>query len=145
MHKTGRFKFGKLTEYPHLAPHDREIWERFIEANPDAYDSVDYDIRFGTGGFSEDEIANNVYVENIATLSKFRIDVVGFKKDGSMDCIEVRPRAGLSAFGSALGCCHFLEQETNDQKCTPTILTDKAQSDLEQLAGSYEVKLIEID
>lgn len=141
----GRFKFEKLTEYPHLAPNDRVIWEKFIITFPNAYASVDYDIRLGQGQFSDEEIGDNVYKENISGLTKFRIDVVGFKQDGSVDCIEVRPRAGLSAFGSALGCCYLLTDATRGMKCKPVVLTDKAQSDLEEICLAHGVELIEVD
>lgn len=141
----GRFKFEKLAEYPHMAPNDVRIWEIFLQKFPDYYESVDYDIRLGQGQFSPEEIGDNVYIENLAGLSKFRIDVIGFKKSGEIDCIEVRPRAGLSAFGSALGCAHLLRAQLSDKKIIPVVLTDLAQSDLEEICLAHGVELIETD
>lgn len=141
---SGRFPFTKLAAYPHMAPRDVTIWNQYIDLVPAAYVTVDYDTKLGTGGLTLAEIQKDVYKQNIASLQKFRIDVVGFKADGTIDCIEVRPRAGLSAIGSALGYCHFLSVLYPGSKCTPVILTDRAQSDIATLCQQFGVRLIEI-
>ena len=141
---TGRFYFKKLAEYPHMGPYDVELWERFMAKYPTAYFSVDYDTKLGSGGLSPDQIAGNVYKENLADLSKYRIDVVGYNADNSLDCIEIRPRAGLSAFGSALGCAYFLREIFPGVKVNAMILTDVAQSDLRELCEANGVRLVEL-
>ena len=64
--------------YPHMKPADIEIWERFIDENPNLYDMVEYDVPVGT----TPEFLNEATPEATAgaqRLYSLKIDVVGHK------------------------------------------------------------------
>ena len=97
----GRFKLEKLSKYPHLRPEDVAIWERFIAAHPEAYDSVDYDVRVGEGAPTPPEAPPEI-ADDFHTLTQKRIDVVAHRP-GEIWIIEVRPRADQTALGNLMG------------------------------------------
>ena len=140
----GRFPFTKLEKYPHLGPHDVKVWEHFLKLFPDYFASVDYDVWVGEGAKQPEEIEQNEYTKNFEDLTKFRIDVVGYAKDGTIYCIELRPHAGLSAFGSTLGCTKLLAKMYPNTPVLPMIITDIAQSDLTEICFDYGVELVEL-
>ena len=139
-----RFEYKKLAVYPHLAKHDVAIWNLFITKYPNEYVAVDYDTHIGTGGLTMDQIGKNVYKQNVAHLSKFRVDVVGFRSDGSIDVIEIRPRAGLSAIGSVLGGFWFVNLATPGVPTRAKIVTSKAQSDMDTLCQAFNISLVQM-
>lgn len=140
----GRFPYQKLTEYPHLAPKDKAIWELFMEKFPEEYESVDYDNHVGNGAIFPDELKNNAYAQDQIHLTKKRIDVCGYRKDGSIDCIEVRPRAGSDAIGSVVVNHHLLTEAGPDLRCSPLIITDRCQSDIMQCCRLFGIRVIEL-
>ncbi len=83
--------------YPHMARLDAEIWSRFVASNPDAFDSVAYDLPVGEGA-AFDTVVNPTTGGNIAKLYQRKIDVVG-KKNDKYSVIEVGPRAGTAKIG----------------------------------------------
>jgi len=93
----GRFPYKKLPKYPHLKPADIKIWERFIEAYPGYFDSVDYDIKIGTPREYSGH-PGDVIKEDLEYLSRKRIDVVGYTGE-DISIVEVKPLAGVSAIG----------------------------------------------
>lgn len=101
------FPYKKIDTYAHMGPYDVALWERFMVAYPDMYETVAYDEVVGEGAIPPDESAEDPYKKNFSHLTKFRIDVIGYRPDGSADIIELRPRAGLSAIGHALGGTHL--------------------------------------
>lgn len=96
----GRFKYEKLSKYPHLSPFDTAIWERFMRAFPARFDSCDYDWHVGngaaflpTGDDSPEGRENRLYQK--------KIDVIGYK-DNCATMIEVKPEANMKALGQML-------------------------------------------
>src|SRR3990167_6331851 len=93
----GRFKYEKLSFYRHMGPQDAALWNRFIETFPNEYEQIDYDVWVGEGAIPADEAVGNVFKTNQKELTKKRIDVVAYRENGEIDCIELRPRAGSTA------------------------------------------------
>ncbi len=141
----GRFKYEKMSEYPHLAPNDKVLWEWFMETHPNEYESVDYDMHVGEGVAPPLDTPPNEYTDNMAHLTKKRVDVCGYRKDGSIDCIEVRPRAGSSAIGAVVVNTELLAKLTPDSRRTPLIITDRAQADMVECCRLFGIRLIELD
>ena len=56
----GRFKYGKLSKYPHMKPEDVAIWERFLLDYPEYFDTVDYDVSVGVGRMPNELTGDNV-------------------------------------------------------------------------------------
>ena len=83
--------------FPHMMPNDKTIWLRFLEAHSDMFDKYDYDVRVGDGVESINPVPAE-YQKMITALTQKRIDVVA-TKGSVVYVIEVKPDAGLSAFG----------------------------------------------
>jgi len=110
-------------------PKDVKIWERFIDQNPDSFGLVSYDVRVGEGMKLPDD-AEEPYASDMYHLSKKRIDVVGLKANEAW-IIEVKPRAGFTAIGQALGLTELYEPEgLLFQVIHPCIITDEEMPDI---------------
>ena len=140
----GRFKYEKLSQYPHLAPKDQELWDRFIEAFPEEYESVDYDVHVGEGAQFEEGLKTDVYAQDQNYLTLKRIDVCGYRKGGSINCIEVRPRAGSSAIGAVVVNHALLTERMPGRLCLPLLITDRCQSDIERCCRLFGIKVLEL-
>lgn len=92
-----RFPNHKLEKYPHMFPLDIPIWERFIDRFGDDFLGFDYDVKVGSGTKPVAGLGDK-YVRMQEILSKYRIDVVGYKSD-SIWIIETKPDAGTIALG----------------------------------------------
>ena len=142
---TGRFPYKKLTEYPHLAPGDVKLWERFIDAYPDEYQSVDYDEHIGEGVPPPLDTPPNEYTEDVQHLTKKRMDVCGYRAEGTVDCIEVRPRAGSSAVGAVLINHRLFQNDHMQFKCRKLLITDHCQPDIKEFCAINEVRIVELN
>jgi len=97
----GKYNFELKPKYPHLLGEDIPIWTNFIIQNPDYFDTVDYDIKVGTG-VNADVIEDKKYRSYYADLTKKRIDVLGFKND-FITIVEIKKRVSLGTLGQILG------------------------------------------
>ncbi|GAI65192.1 unnamed protein product [marine sediment metagenome] len=97
----GKFNYEVRHKYPHLIGDDTAVWERFILKFPGKFDTVDYDVKVGSGT-DPNFIKGDKSGEYWAMLTKKRIDVVGFKNN-SVTIIEVKKRVSLSTLGQILG------------------------------------------
>lgn len=97
----GTFPYEKRHKYPHMLGEDVPVWERFIDAYPSRYDSVDYDWRVGDG-VTPDPEWDEAMKRMAKMLSQKRIDVVAWNGE-SPTIIEVKARCGLSAVGQIRG------------------------------------------
>lgn len=83
--------------YPHLLPHDIEVWERWLGLYGSQYTHFDYDVRVGQGRDPGENYAPNMRQMGI-DLSQRRIDAVGHQKD-RITIIEITTAAGLKTIG----------------------------------------------
>ena len=96
-HAKPEFDPVKLRKYPHMFPEDIGIWERFLDEFAGNYTGFDYDVKVAYGA-EEDPADPPNYKRMKEILSKFRIDVVGYKTD-RIEIIEVKPEASTVAVG----------------------------------------------
>lgn len=101
MKASGKFNYEVRTKYPHLIGEDTEVWSRFIQKFPDRFDTVDYDVKVGKG-VNTDPLPDLKDKKYWSTLTKKRIDVVGFK-NSIITIVEVKKRASLFTLGQILG------------------------------------------
>lgn len=141
MQNVQTFEYKKLAWYPHMRPEDVAIWERFIEANPDAYEKVQYDVPVGSAPEFDTNLGDSPNSTALQLYLK-RIDVVGFK-GGRVDIIELKPRASAAALGQVLG---YVELYKRDISMTPAprpvLMTDIMRIDMEELAQALGVTMI---
>lgn len=136
----GRFRFGKLAKYPHMKPADVAIWERFVGANWDFFDRVDYDLCVGEGADflptdedTPDGRQNRLY--------KRKIDVVGYKGN-AVTLIEVKPLADTEALGQIITYGDLYAKEKDALPAvTLMVLAEKIMAEMKDI---YTRKNVEV-
>lgn len=96
----GKYQFAIQSHYPHLKPADVKIWEAFIRAYPNFFESCDYDVKVGKGASFLPEKGDK-YAEDFRVLTQKKIDVVAYRGN-DVWLIEVKPFAGSKALGQIL-------------------------------------------
>lgn len=135
------YKYEKRYWYPHMKPYDREIWEHFIEQNPDRFHKVAYDVCVGTGS-PANPIVNELSGGDVYKLYQRKIDVVAFDSEGTY-IIELKPEAGPSSIGQVLFYkMLFLEDFKPEIIPQCVIITDKLLPGMARFAELYNVKLL---
>ncbi len=124
-----------------MMPEDVAIWERFIEQFPDAYDSVQYDVKVGGApDFVKDH--PDEAARGQVPLYQRKIDVVGFKSE-QIDIIELKPRAGTSALGQVNGYRHLYMKDFSPPETPKAIvITDTLLQDMGELSAQAGVQLV---
>ena len=126
----------KQAKYPHMFPHDISIWERFLDTNGAEYILFDYDIKVGTGVPAEPSLPEN-YIHMQDTLSKLRIDCVGFRAS-SIDIIEVKPNASISAIGQLMSYVELYKRDFQPSAPVRGVLvTDRELPDIKHLTEAH--------
>lgn len=116
----GKFNYEPRHKYPHLIGEDTEVWHRFILMYPDKFDTVDYDVKVGKGADTY-PILNEADQKYWSTLTKKRIDVIGFKNN-FVTIIEVKKRVGLFTLGQVLGYRYLYLREHPELKSVSTLI-----------------------
>lgn len=139
----GEHEYKQAGVFPHMGPEDTKVWQRFITAFPEAYDTVSYDIKIGPVPSFVTRDEQNIG-GNISNLYRRKIDVVGFKGN-NVDIIEVKPTAGMSTVGQILGYLMHWQNEIGENiKANPVIVCSEAALDVHMLAERNGVKIIEV-
>jgi len=133
----------KLRKYPHMRPEDVRIWERFLETNSRENALVAYDVHVGSTP-TPPPGAPEYLKKHIAAVYPKKIDAVLYFPTQTV-VMEIKPFAGLTALGQALGYRHLF---INDYPFAPQpvacILTDTAQADMPSLCRKLGIVLIEV-
>jgi hypothetical protein len=125
-----------------LSAEDRPIWNRFIHANPGAFDLIAYDVPIG-GQDCDDPDTPEFTRRQWRYCTAKRIDVLALKGTAPT-IIEVRYQAGCSAIGALL-VYRVLYREHNPGSAYPTLLllTDTIAPDTKRAAASYGITVLE--
>ena len=95
------YLYMPLAWYPHMGTADAAVWTRYINANPNAFERVWYDVKVGSGpDFST--VVDPATGADVSALYKRKIDVIGLDA-GKYTIIEVKPRADTRALGQVKG------------------------------------------
>ena len=133
--------YERRFKYPGMMPLDQAIWERFIAANPGAFDEVAYNVAVG-GGTPLDTVVRPETGGDINRLYQRKIDVVG-KVKGGFVIAELKPRATTSAVGQVKGYKSLFIRDFNPTGAVDTlVITDQLMPDIEFLAKEEGVKVI---
>lgn len=137
----GRFPPTKLIKYPHLAPEDIVIWERFLERYAGAYESVDYDIRVGEGEPPLPTLEPK-YAAMAKALTQKRIDAVAYRP-GEIWIFEVKPRAALSALGQIISYTELYILTFNPtETIVPAVVCEMVDHDVKPLMTNRGIQVI---
>lgn len=128
----GRFLVTRRKNYPHMAVEDTLIWEEWIKQFGDEWETVDYDIRIGTGRDPGPEFDQNMRDMAIYN-SKLRIDAVIYR--GNEACVvEVKPSISLQALGQIIAYDQlFREEHPEYNPVTTCIIGERVHPDIERL------------
>jgi len=134
----GKYNFELMPKYPHLLGEDIPIWNRFIKQYPDYFDTVDYDIKVGTGVNAE-VISDKKYRSYYEDLTKKRIDVLGWK-NFFVTIVEIKKRVSLGTLGQILGYKYLYSRAHPEQKLIKIlVITSSIDRDDRQVLEHYAI------
>jgi len=138
-----KYPLEKRRKYPHMRPEDVRIWERFLDAHSPLNAVVAYDVHVGSTPPLPDD-APEYLKKHVAAVYPKKIDAVMYFPTQTL-VTEIKPFAGLTALGQALGYRHLF---INDYPFAPqpvaAIITDTAQPDVPSLCRKLGIVLIEV-
>ncbi|MBI4135073.1 MAG: hypothetical protein HY471_03145 [Candidatus Sungbacteria bacterium] len=133
-------KYEKLASYPDMRAADREIWEVFIEKNPDRFERVWYDYRVGEHA-PEGHICTDCDKTGWFDLCRWAIDAVA-EDAANIYIIEIKPHANAKAIGQAICYTKLFAAEHEVQKrLVPVVLTDLEIASTKKSARELGVEL----
>jgi len=133
-----QFPSEKLRKYPHMFPLDIAIWERFIDAHAGDFSGFDYDVKVGSGTEPVPDLGAE-YVRMQQILSKYRIDVVGYKPN-AIYIIEVKPEAGTIAIGQIEAYTRLYQRDyAPSLTLVGAIITDRELPDMRYLTAEKKI------
>lgn len=133
----------KLPHYPHMRPEDVRVWESFLDGHALPNAQVAYDVHLGSTPPLPDN-APDFLRKHIQAVYPKKADVVIYFLNETL-VAEVKPDAGLTALGQALGYTHLFQRDfPNAPHPHPTIITDKAQPDIPWLCVRLGILLLEV-
>ncbi len=133
--------YARRNKYAGMAPLDREIWERFIDANPSAFDAVAYNVHIGEGT-PLDTVVNRETGGDINPLYQKKIDVLG-KTNAGFVIVEIGPRAATGKIGQVKGYRSvFVRDFKPAQPVKAIVLTDILMPDVEFVGKEEGVEII---
>lgn len=128
----------KIRQFPHMMPGDIEIWEAFLKQFPDEFYDFRYDIHVGKGYILTQD-APDWAKKHARIVTQKRIDVVA-RRAGLLYVIEVKPDAGLAAFGQVQAYRHLLMVYwTLDTLPHGAIITDFVDDDTRQVLELHDI------
>lgn len=129
----------KRYKYPHLAPADTSIWERFLEQFPDFLGEVAYDVRVGQGtdpGPSQTPDMREMAIK----LSKLRIDVLNHVP-AQYYIIELKFDPGVSAVGQLLSYLdHFRRDYPELSPVSCVLICNRLNADIIETLKTYNIQ-----
>ena len=135
------FKFEKKPSYPHMSRADTDIWNRFLDQYPQAYDSCQYDFHVGDAP-PFNTLDDDDTDRNQDKLYRLRIDVVG-RNGSSIDIIEVKPSAKPPSVGQVENYkMLYVRDEEPLGTVNMVIVTDRENPNMDYLCKQKGVKLI---
>lgn len=89
----------------HMLPPEARLWSKFLDRHMPYFDKFTYDVHVGEGIPVNPAWPENIKVAAKALTTK-RIDAVGYR-GGEVWIFEIKPDAGLSAYGQLLAYKFF--------------------------------------
>lgn len=128
----------KRYKYPHMAPNDVSMWEKFLDNHIQELNEVAYDVRVGIGQDPGETFEPNIR-EMAIKLTQYRIDVLN-KGTRHYDIIEVKRDPGPGAVGQLLS--YFDLFIRSYPELTPVkliLICNRTTPDLVTVLNSYNI------
>ncbi len=133
----------KHGNYPHMAPLDKAIWERFLDQYADNFLEVAYDVALG-GFLPNGDQADLPTRTGYQYSTALKMDAV-LRREGEIWIVEIKPSGGVSGIGAALSYTVMAEQDGFSQfPLVPALVTDQASPDIAYCAQTLGVTLVEV-
>lgn len=137
----GRFAFQKLSKYPHMKPEDIAVWERFLIAHPDFFDTVDYDFKVGEGAPQAPTLPENIRRDG-KILTQKKVDVVGYRGD-DVFIAELKPIADMRALGQVLSYSNlYVKPEVVAGDVFKMVIAGEIERELEAVFAENDIKVM---
>jgi len=126
---------------PQMLPWDVPVWHRYLDEHRDEYRAFIYNFAI-TEKKPPEGLPENI-VKSWMYSTAVRIDVVGERKDGSYDIIEVTRQANLRAVGQILVYTELVKKaDPFGAKYNSLIVAEYANTDILPVLRKNNVKLI---
>lgn len=141
MKVVARFKYEKLSKYPHMKPEDIAVWERFLIAKPDFFERVDYDYKVGEGAPQAPTLPENIARDG-KILTQKKVDVVGYKGDDTT-IVELKPIADMRALGQILSYFQlYISTESLTGDVFKLVIAGEIERELEAVFEEQSIEVI---
>jgi hypothetical protein len=138
-----RFQPELLAKYPHMAPQDVPVWERFLATEAARFTGIDYDVRVGQGITPSPE-TDPAIARDAVLLTQKRIDAVTFGPD-EIWIIEVKPEASISALGQLLTYTDlFIASRKPDLPVRSVLICETIDRDMAQIFKKHNITVIQV-
>lgn len=121
-----------------MKPEDVMVWERFIQARPDFFSTVDYDFRVGEGAPQAPTLPENIARDG-KILTQKKVDVIGYK-DNDIYIIELKPTADTRALGQILAYYNlYIKDNPNARNVHKMVIAGEIERELEDVYFENDV------
>jgi hypothetical protein len=128
--------------YPHMAPADTVIWERFLEATGAQFAAVAYDVALG-GSIPSDPALSDAERRGWQYVTAKKIDAVLYLPREAW-IVEVKPSASLAAVGQVLGYTLLAQRDPfTHLPLVPVIVTDTMSADTKYVCDEFGIDYLE--
>ncbi len=139
--KPGRFKFEKLSKYPHLKPEDVAVWARFLTQHEGFFESVDYDFKVGEGAPQAPTLPENIARDG-KILTQKKVDVVGYFAD-IVYIVELKPIADMRALGQILAYhALYIKFEAVEGDVKKLVIAGEMERELDEVFADNGIEVI---
>jgi hypothetical protein len=125
---------------PGISPEDLDIWKRWRPREFKRYERFNFNVRLMRPIQLDPDVEDNIRRMAEFNAAK-RIDVLGWGK-ASIDILELRNNAGLSAIGQVLGYRKLLQRDLADPRpIKMIIITNRDDPDVVETAEATGITL----
>jgi hypothetical protein len=133
-----------MRRYPHLSPGDTQIWQKFLEDQPDYFEAVTYDVHVGEGQVPTHE-TDPAMIKMAIDITTRRIDVLAERR-GQLYIVEIKYDPGVSVVGQLTGYRALMAQKDPATKSAKLLaIVNRTDPDLITIFDSLQIQHITVN
>jgi len=141
---SGKYEYSVQNWYHGMSPRECRVWTAFIQKFPDRFDSVDYNVRVGSGSIAPEPFEQQ-YPGLWKLLTQKRIDAVGWNED-IPTIVEVKDEARSTALGELITYSTLYKETFSINFDVPLLLVCVlVDPDLVSLFAERNVEVVEVE